>query len=292
MMKNKDSRQNGVKTGIPLGDDGVFLRRDPRLDMGEFTPPRPGGKKTIAMLLLKTLVVFLCTVSLYLLYVYSYNGNLNVVRADQVVIEGTHYLDPAEVRSLVQNVFPRNLMQIDIDGLRNRIERLSWVKRVVVRRDFPHQLRIQISERQPVGIARMENLLLFDREGVLLDEYIPSVHKIDRPVLSGLKSPTDPMAGSDNRERISRYLDFLREIDQGGANLSNRLSEVDLNELDDMVVIPLDGAPRIHLGNDQLLKRLNRYFKIIDQARRENGPISEIDMRYDDKVIVRPLGSM
>ena len=55
------------------------------------------------------------------------------------------------------------------------------------------------------------------------------------------------------------------------------------------MIIPLEGTPRVHLGYEKLAQRLDRYLKVVDRATEENGPIAEMDMRYEDKIIVKPL---
>ena len=111
-------------------------------------------------------------------------------------------------------------MVLDIDEVRHRMEKFNWVKEVTVRKVYPDKLHIRVVEREPVGIARLDKLWLFDANGVFLDEYRPSEHGLDWPVLSGLQQDAgNPQAGEENLERIRRYLEFLQEIDAGRARI-------------------------------------------------------------------------
>jgi len=280
--------EEGIKMGIPLADEDAFLRRNP--DHPSTLPV--SGKRMVALLLVKSTLLFLAVVALYLLYEYGKHLPVYTVQADNITIETGDYLNPKDIRSLIHKHFPDNLITLDIDELRSRIESVNWVREVTIRKVMPDQLRIVVREKRPVGVARTDRLWLFDTNGDFLSEYQPARHDIDCPVLIGLMNDGDPLSHDENRERIRRYLEFVREIDGGETGLSGRLSEVDLADLADVVVIPLEGAPRVHLGHENFRKRLENYFQVIDMAREENGPISEIDMRYDDKVIVKPYENL
>lgn len=275
-----------IRKGIPLSDESAFLRKFSTQTV-EAAPASPSGTRIMLWWLLKALVVFLCGLSLYLLYTFSLDRSL--FQLNNVVLQGCRHLDRNEVLSLVHSAFPRNLMKLDTQELMQRVEKYNWVRSVTVRKVYPDKLFIRIVEREPIGVARLDKLWLFDESGIFLDEYRPSEHTLDRPVLTGLREASDPLASDENLERIRRYLEFLREIDGGGANLSAQISEIDLTDLADLVIIPMSGMPRVHLGHEDLCRRLQRFYNIIERATQESGPISEVNMRYDDKIIFIPM---
>lgn len=78
----------------------------------------------------------------------------------------------------ISNVAPgMSLMEIDLDGIRNRIEKLAIVEEAMISREMPDRIRIQVKERVPVawlscpplGIrpGDMERGYLIDSKGVL-----------------------------------------------------------------------------------------------------------------------------
>jgi cell division protein FtsQ len=285
MNKPPEPPADTLRKGIPISDNAAFLRK---FSGPESLPaPRVSMWKRVAFLLLKTGLLAAMACALASLYSYSRDQNLYTIR--QVALDGFRHLDRNEVLSLIHSSFRGNLMTLDILELRQRIEKFSWVKGVSVRKVYPDKLYIKIVEREPAGIARMDKLWLFDESGVFLDEYRPAEHAVDHPVLSGLHDASDPMAQDENLERIRRYVDFLKLIDASGTRVSGRISEIDLTDTSDLVVIPLEGTPRVHLGYEKLPQRLDRFLKVVDRAMEENGPIAEMDMRYEDKIIVKPL---
>jgi cell division protein FtsQ len=286
-MSNTGSRDgDSIRTGIPISDESAFLRKFTPLD-DDSRPEPPRGLRRALLVAAKLLAAAAVLTALFLAYTFSRDRALFSV--NQVVLEGCRNLDRQDVLTLIHSAFPRNLMRLDINALRGRLEKFSWVRHVTIRKVYPDRLYIKVEERVPVGIARMDKLWLFDADGVFLDEYVPAEHEVDRPVLAGLHDATDPMAADENLERIRTYVTFIGAIARQPGELSGRLSEVDLTDLANLTVIPIEGSPRVLLGNEKQAERLSRFFQIVERARAENGPMAEIDMRFDDRVIVRPM---
>lgn len=286
-----------IRKGIPISDDSAFLRRPttPAGQPADGKLPGDGGSGAILRrpnprlrLLIRTAGLagaLLCLGSLGLLLGHVKRCPAFTLR--NVTLQGFVHLDGKEVLSLIQTAYPNNLRELDIEHLRRNLEKYNWVQSASIRKIYPSRLAITIRERIPAGVAKLDRLLVFDPEGVFLDEYRPGAYSLNVPVLVGLRPATEEDRAT-NRERITRYLDFLAEIDAGGEGLSRKISEVDSSDPSNLVAIPLEGSPRIQLGEGRYRDRLRQFFQILPRAKSENGTIAEVDMRYDDKVIVRP----
>ncbi|OGT45700.1 MAG: cell division protein FtsQ, partial [Gallionellales bacterium RIFOXYD2_FULL_52_7] len=68
-----------------------------------------------------------------------------------------------EVRAVVRQVVQGNFLTVDIDTLRRSLEKLSWVRNVSVRREFPNGLVVQFEEHQ--ALARWNDVALVNRQG-------------------------------------------------------------------------------------------------------------------------------
>jgi hypothetical protein len=71
-------------------------------------------------------------------------------------------------------------------------------------------------------------------------------------------------------------------------DLLRRLSQLDVSDPRDAVVI-LDGDPaRLHLGEDDFVARLSSYLELAPALRSRVPLIDYVDLRFDSRVFVRP----
>src|SRR5437762_326407 len=70
--------------------------------------------------------------------------------------------------------------------------------------------------------------------------------------------------------------------------VSTLLSQVDVTNAHDAVVV-LSGDPAvIQLGEDQFLQRLQAYLDLAPALRERVADIDTVDLRFDDRIYVRP----
>lgn len=248
----------------------------------------PGGKRVVAVMILKALSVFLCLVGVYILNALGEKENL--YRLVKLKITGTRFLDEQSLKDMIQKDFSTNLSNLDLDRLQQRIEKIGWVGQTTIRRILPDTLTVEIRERIPAGAARLDRLTLFDSQGVLLDEYRPAVHGAGFPVVSGLTRGKDGRLAPDSAGSLKSFMAFREDVLASRPELMDSVSEVDVSDPEDVVVLPVDGAPRVHLGQARYGERLARFYQTYPQIREKNGLMCEVDMRFEGKIILTPLG--
>jgi cell division protein FtsQ len=88
------------------------------------------------------------------------------------------------------------------------------------------------------------------------------------------------------------YARLTSELDAGGGHYSNDLSEVDLNDPENVKVTVADpaGAVLVHLGNEQFLERFKIYLSHVSDWRQQFQKLESVDLRYDGQIIVNPDG--
>ena len=94
-----------------------------------------------------------------------------VLRLETVSVKGTSRLSAAEVLAAAEVRTGGSLLSVDTDAIRRRVARLAAVAGVRVRRSWPHQLVIGVTERAPVAaIATADGpdapVTLLDAHGV------------------------------------------------------------------------------------------------------------------------------
>ena len=200
-------------------------------------------------------------------------------------MEGNRRLSPGEVAGLVGLLRGQNLLVADLDAGRASLMASGWIREAMLRRVLPSAVHVTLDEREPVGLGRFgSRLFLVDAAGHVIDEFGPRFADLDLPIIDGL-SPGGDSAVDARRAGLAGRL-----IAAVGAerDLATRVSQVDVANPHDAVVL-LNGDPvRIHLGERQFAARLRTYLDIAQGLREAVPEIDYVDVRFGRKVYVGP----
>lgn len=102
---------------------------------------------------------------------------LGLVLSD-ILLEGQKYTDKEDIlNAITANQSGDNLkigmaiMDVDINSVRNNLERLTWVEYAVVERQLPSTLNVSIVEREPAALWQHDGQVsLIDKYGDIIDE--------------------------------------------------------------------------------------------------------------------------
>jgi cell division protein FtsQ len=212
----------------------------------------------------------------------------------RITVSGNVRMSRGEVVSLLDGLQGRNMLLLDLDGWRSKLLSSPWVADAALRRVLPGTVDVFIAERQPVGIGRLgEVLYLIDEQGDVIDEFGPNHAELDLPVIDGLGSPgVDPRLGGEAVDQgrallATRLLSSL----QSRPDLAARVSQVDVSDIRDAVVILKDDTTQIRVGDDQFAERLQSYIDLAPALRERVPEIDYVDLRFGERVYVRPHGS-
>ncbi len=216
------------------------------------------------------------------------NSSLLVVK--HVVIRGNVRLSAGEVEGLLDGIRGENIFQVDFERYRRRVMDSPWVAGVTLSRVLPSTIAVGVTERSPMAIARLgQQLYLVDDSGVIIDEYGPAYHDLDLPIVDGLLSPAAANGPLTDAARVHLTDLFLASIGTR-ADLRGRLSQVDVSNARDAVVM-FDGDPAwLHLGDEQFTERLNTYLELVPTLRERFRDIDYVDLRFDERVFVHARG--
>ncbi len=209
----------------------------------------------------------------------------------RIAIHGNVRLSAGEVQTLVDGLRGSSILTADLASYRRKLLDSPWVANVALRRVLPSTIEVFVSERQPMGVSRLgSQLYLVDRSGILIDEYGPQYAEFDLPMIDGLvRPPSSGQPAIDERraDLAARVLDAIA----ARQDLSARLSQIDVADLHDAVVL-LDGdAALLHLGEDRFLERLQSYVEVAPALRERVPSIDYVDLRFDQRLYVRPASA-
>lgn len=214
----------------------------------------------------------------------------STLQVEAINVRGNDWLSTDEVRALMDGLRGSSILTADLQRYRARVMESPWVADVALRRILPSTVEVRVSERRPIGLCRLgRELYLVDRTGMLMDEFGPQYREFNLPIITGALRPGSGEPSIDERrvELAARVIDGLVERE----DLSQRVSEIDVASLTNAVVM-LDNDPALlHLGDENFMKRLHSYIELASTLRQTVPDIEYVDLRFEDRIYVRPTGS-
>ena len=232
----------------------------------------------------------LCTVAVLGLVVYW--TPVLLVRApflqiDTIAVDGNRHLADGEVLALIGQLRGQNILLGDLQAYRAQLLTSGWVKDATLRRLLPSTIEVIVQERKPIGLGRFaSHLYLIDEVGTVIDEHGPAFPKLDLPIIDGLATGEGPDAEVDGtRARLAARL--ITEL-EGQPELAARVSQIDVSDSYDAVVLLSDDPTLIHLGDEQFVQRLVAYLELAPALHARIANIDYVDLRFEHRIYVRP----
>jgi cell division protein FtsQ len=204
----------------------------------------------------------------------------------EVEVEGIHHVTKPEVLERLVLKPGMGLHQVSTAFLAERVRTHAWIKEATVERRPPHLLHVTVLERTPAAIIRTgADHWLSDESGYLLAK-LGRQDDQTLPLLIGL----DPQSLQRGEARVRNAVQSGVVLAKLMANTLDGRVEVDLTNSSN-VVASANGV-RFQFGDDSLVDQWERFRKVkpsfkaasFDGRKHE---VSEIDLRYDNRVIVR-----
>ncbi len=274
--------------------DKPFLRSQRRVPVrrrggSRFASRFGWNERWIRLLAVVVVVVALGALAALALAVKSLllnNRHFMLQSTDTIQLNGNRVVTSSQALAFFAPDVGRSIFRAPLATRQAQLEHIKWVRRAMVMRLWPNQLRVTVVERTPVAFARDGNSVrLVDDDGVLLDLPAAIDQHYSFPVLDGI-SASDPL--SIRAARIAMYRQFVQALDADGAHISSTLSEVDLSDPENIRAIFLGGTqhPLVSFGDSDYLARYQAYQAHLAEWLQQYPQLRSVDMRYGRQVVL------
>jgi cell division protein FtsQ len=213
---------------------------------------------------------------------------IEYLQVRRVEVSGTRFLAPHEV--LETSGIRRGFHLLDDrHPLESALLRHPAIAEAQVLRKPPHTLRVRIREKQPVAFVSDGTLKTADGNGEILP-FDPANVFVDLPIVRG--SLDDPMQ-SDALRRVLSETQRLTLLD---AAFMREISEIRLSGRSEGVMIMTHRAAEVVIPMGLPALRLAQLRAVISDMERRFPPDSsgasprnQVDLRFADQIVVRPL---
>ncbi len=200
----------------------------------------------------------------------------------ELVLTATpNHVTTQQLEHAVRGIMVGNFFTVDLDATRSALEKLPWVRKAAVSRQWPDGLKLTLEEHEPV--ARWRHLNgdhgLVNRQGEIFVAELPA----GAPQLPQLSGPE-----GSARELLARYAEFRHVL----AGIGRRIDSVALSPRHAWQ-LKLDDGVAVQLGRDQLRhplgERLDRFATHYLELRQRVGAVRVADMRYPNGFVLSGL---
>ncbi len=211
------------------------------------------------------------------------------LQVSRISVRGNERLSTGEVMALVDGLRGSHILRADLADWQDKLFASPWVEEAAIRRILPSWIEVDIRERRPIGIGRLAGALyLIDGGGVVIDEYGPQYADLDLPIIDGLSGRPSEHAGAINEAR-ARLASRLIAALETRPDLAKRVSQIDVSDAHDAVVL-LDGdTALLRVGEEEFVDRLQGYLDLASALRERVNDIDYVDLRFGDRLYVRPV---
>lgn len=183
----------------------------------------------------------------------------------------------ADVQAMVRREVHGNFLTVDIDSLRQALEKLPWVRKVSIRREFPDRLAVHLEEHQ--ALAHWNDTALVNRQGEVF--YAETTEVLPR--FTGVEG--------SSVEVTEQYAKFNKQL----AVLNLHLTQLVLTPRHAWK-LQLSNEMVVDLGREAMQQRLARFVAVYpyslatvtqDGAAPARESVQVVDMRYRNGFAVK-----
>jgi len=206
-----------------------------------------------------------------------------------VDVRGASRVAPRAIAEAAAIAPGTNLLRLRTDEVERRVEALPAVRHAEVIRSWPNRVTIVVEERRPFTLVHAGRLHWVDEEGVPVGVEREAVAP-RAPVISGLTPDELAVMRERPSPRALEAIALIRMLLRSGSSLVDQISEIDVSRPDDPVLYTVDGV-EVRLGADNWDGRLARLEGVLGQLAAAPEPVTSIDLRFRDQVVLNGGGS-
>ncbi|MEW6715784.1 MAG: FtsQ-type POTRA domain-containing protein [Nitrospirota bacterium] len=238
----------------------------------------PHQRSSKMLLFLKGGALILSLIIFILGIAFAVNLSAHNLNVNDIEVSGNYHLSKEDVIRHLNINRGTNLLTLELNVVEARLRSNPWIKDVSLRKQMPDTLMIKIKEAAPKALLyQNSSTFLVEEEGNMLEE----VMNEGTAFLPVIRSDS----AEKNKKEIKEAIQLIDALDKKGVLSSRESVEIRLNSYGpDMVV---DGAV-IKVGYGNYMEKLARWEELEPEVSKL-GPTSYIDLRFRDRLIVKPL---
>ncbi|WP_353686853.1 FtsQ-type POTRA domain-containing protein [Thermodesulfovibrio sp. 3462-1] len=228
--------------------------------------------------------IILVGVFFILMAVFLYSEGLTV---RHIVIIGNKHLNEKEIRSIIGIKEGSSIIYPSSKSLYERLKKTPWIKDAIIRKDLNGTITIYIKESSPVAVAMFnEKAYLIDYEAQILEDFTQEIQASanHKPLLLPVIKNIDPFKNRETFEEAVKLLNFISN--KGFIKTEDEITITGNNP--DTLTLYINDFPII-VGKGDFEIKFAKYLIVNAEIQKRGLNVQYIDLRFPDRVIVKPV---
>lgn len=270
-------------TEIELGRDRRYMRGE-----GNILVRKNRFKKGVVKYF-SYLLIILCSLSLLIIAakeVYLYLMTTTDLDVRHINISGHKVVSEETLRTSLSLLLKKNILSLDLDQWKKRLLKNPWIEEVSIKRNLPSTLLVEVKEREPVAFFLWKGkTYLVGASGTPIGEYQPELFEYDFPFVTGLEEKSIEQM----LNKLRGGVELLEKMKKHEPSFLDLISEINVKEKNFIILGLRDAGPFLYLDLENLQNNLDHYLSIKEDIDRQFEKAEYIDLRWKDRVIIKPL---
>ena len=238
---------------------------------------------TLTTGLAKIVLVVVCSygvLSSYRFITQSPRFNVN-----EMNLVGQKRLSNEELNSWIGPIIGKNIFQLELDKISQRLVEHAWVQSASARRVFPQGISVELKERTPFAKVQLDQVYVMDNYGVLLGTEVGDANKL--PTITGIKAKNFKLGSNVANEEIIRGLKMMHSLNQLAMFENNQIDNVHINSRSRITFSTHNRDTKIHMRPEIAREGFKNLVLALDAIEKKGQDLSYIDLSFKNKIVVK-----
>lgn len=200
----------------------------------------------------------------------------------EIQVRGAEKFGGNEIITMAGLKHGMNMWRIEPSTIERKVAKHPWVRRVLVRREFPRRVVIEIEERTPKAIVAMGKLYYIDSDGLAFKE-VGAGESVQFPLLTGLRP--DELGSRD--PAVRRKIQDAVRLSDLMAKDSHTISEVHFEAADRVTLYTTAYPLALHMGWGDWEDKVRRVDRVLKLWKGHEERLVTLDASFGDQVVAR-----
>jgi cell division protein FtsQ len=201
----------------------------------------------------------------------------------EIKVKGGEKVGGSEIVAMAGLSHGMSIWRVDPTEIESKVGSHPWVGRVLVRREFPRRVVIEVEERQAKAVAALGKLYYVDRDGFIF-KAVEEGERTDLPLLTGLKQ--DDLRTPTSFATRQRIQEALGLNDLMGKD-AFALSEIHFLPQEGLVVYPVGRRVALSMGAGNWEDKIKRLERVLALWKGNEDRLAVLDLSFRNQVVAR-----